>query len=95
MAGADMVFSLQPRVQKMIIDSDLPQIERINEEIPEQIIERLYGIPEFVRAYEEDGLRPEEFVSFGVTQKTLSQFLWTGWVPLEQYGSENRSNRWF
>lgn len=95
MAGADMVFSLQSRVQRMVIESDLPQIERINEEVPEQIIQKLRKIPEFVRSYEEDGMRPEEFVSFGVTQKTLSQFLWTGWVPLEQYGSDNNSKRWF
>lgn len=95
MAGADMVFSLQARVQGMVIESNMPQIERINEEVPEQIIQRLRRIPEFVRAYDENGMQPEEFISFGVTQKTLSQFLWTGWVPLEQYGINKQSNRWF
>ena len=28
-------------------------------------------------------------------QKTLSQFLWTGWAPLETYGSTRKSDRWF
>lgn len=95
MAGADMVFSLQARVQKMVMETDLPQVERIQESIPEAVIGRLMRIPEFVRAYEADGLKQEEFLSFGLTQRTLSQFLWTGWVPLEQYGIPTQSQRWF
>ncbi len=95
MAGADMVFSLQARVQQLAIDADLPQVERIDEEIPAEVLERLRRIPEFVRAYDEDGLAPAEFVSFGVTQKTLSQVLWIGWAPLETYGWAGSSNRWF
>lgn len=58
------------------------------------MIRQLYKIPEFVRAYEEGALKPEEFLTFGVTQKTLSQFLWTGWVPLETY-QKGPSGRWF
>ena len=44
---------------------------------------------------EEGALKPEEFISFGVTQKTMSQFLWTGWAPLETYQSKRPSTRWF
>lgn len=94
MAGADMTFSLQARVQKMVIDADPPRVCHIDEEIPEGVIRQLYKIPEFVRAYEEGALKPEEFLTFGVTQKTLSQFLWTGWVPLETY-QKGPSGRWF
>ena len=74
MAGADMVFSLQTRVQRLAIEADLPRVERIDEEIPAVVIERLRRIPEFVRAYDEGGLAPKGFVTFGVIQKTLSQF---------------------
>lgn len=95
MAGGDMVFSLQSRVQKMVIDADLPQVKHIDEQIPADVIERLKRIPEFVRAYEEGGLDPNDFVTFGVTQKTHSQFFWTGWAPLETYGSNTESDRWF
>lgn len=95
MAGADVVFSLQARVQRLAIEADLERVERIDEEIPPKVLERLRRIPEFVRAYDEDGLAPEEFISFGVTQKTLSQFLWTGWAPLETYGWAGKSDRWF
>ena len=94
MAGADMTFSLQARIQQMVIEADPERVCHIDEEIPEQIIRELYKIPEFVRAYEEGGLKPEEFLSFGVTQKTLSQFLWTGWIPLETYQAAD-SKRWF
>lgn len=94
MAGADMTFSLQARVQKMVIDADPERVCHIDDEIPESIIQTLYKHPEFIRAYEEGALKPEEFISFGVTQKTLSQFLWTGWVPLETY-QKAPSSRWF
>ena len=89
-----MTFSLQARVQQMVIEADPERVCHINDEIPTSTIQELYKIPEFVRAYEEGGLKPEEFITFGVTQKTLSQFLWTGWVPLETY-QKPPSSRWF
>ena len=95
LAGADMVFSLQSRVQKMVIEADLPKVECIDAPTPAGVIDRLRKIPEFVRAYDEDGMDVNDFVTFGVTQKTLSQFLWTGWAPLETYGSTAVSSRWF
>ncbi len=95
MAGADVVFSLQARVQRLAIEADLPRVEHIDEEIPAAVMARLRRIPEFVRAYDEDGMAPEEFVTFGVNQRTLSQFLWTGWAPLETYGWTGSSDRWF
>ena len=95
MAGADMTFSLQPRVQKMVIEADPKRVCHIDDEIDPAITKRLKRIPEFVRAYEEGGLKPEEFITFGVTQKTASQFLWTGWVPLETYQCSSKDARWF
>lgn len=89
-----MTFSLQARIQKMVIDADPERICHIDDEIPQGAIRALYKIPEFVSAYEEGALPPEKFITFGVTQKTLSQFLWTGWVPLETYQAQ-ASTRWF
>ena len=40
-------------------------------------------MPEFVRAYEPDGMTPAEFMAFGATQRTLSQFCEVG---LEAHG---------
>lgn len=95
MAGADMTFSLQARIQQMAIAEDPERICHIDEQIPADVMEQLYKHPEFVRAYEEGALKPEEFLTFGVTQKTLSQFLWTGWVPLETYQKAPDKARWF
>ena len=95
MAGADMTFSLQARIQQMVIDANPERVCRIDEEIPAEVIAQLHKHPEFVRAYEEGALKPEEFLTFGVTQKTLSQFLWTGWVPLETYQKVPDKARWF
>ena len=53
--------------------------------IRDSVVERLEKIPDFVRAYEPDGLSPEEFMTFGLTQRTLSQFSEVGWKPLETY----------
>lgn len=95
MAGADMTFSLQTRIQRMVIQEDPDREFHIDEEIPQRIIDQLYRIPEFVRAYEEGALKPEEFITFGITQKTITQFLWTGWIPLEQYQKTTSATRWF
>ena len=95
MAGANMTFSLQARIQQMAIEADPERVCHIDEEIPAEVIAQLHKHPEFVRAYEEGALKPEEFLTFGVTQKTLSQFLWTGWVPLETYQKQPDKARWF
>ena len=90
-----MTFSLQTRIQRMVIQEDPDREFHIDEEIPQRIIDQLYRIPEFVRAYEEGALKPEEFITFGITQKTITQFLWTGWIPLEQYQKTTSATRWF
>ncbi len=95
MAGADITFSLQARIQQMAIAEDPERVCHADEDIPQSVIRELYKLPEFVRAYEEGAMKPEEFITFGVTQKTISQFLWTGWAPLETYQSKQASTRWF
>ena len=70
-------------------------MEQIHEPVAADVIARLMTIPEFVRAYEPDGMKPADFITYGVvqagrhaddrTQKTLSQFVEAGWLPLEAY----------
>jgi hypothetical protein len=50
----------------------------------ENSFDGLYG-REFVRAYEPDGMTPSEFISFGPTQRTLSQFSEAGWKLMESF----------
>lgn len=94
MAGARVTFSITTRVQNMILAENPRQEERIDNPIDSGVLARLLTIPEFVRAYEPDGLKPADFITFGVIQKLLSQFMETGWAPLETYGSTRKSGRW-
>ena len=94
LAGGGFVFTLHPRIQQMILEADPPKVERIGEPDDEKAIGELGRIGEFRRAYDENGLDPEEFMAFGVMQKTLSQFMETGWSMLETYGAKEASQRW-
>ena len=94
MAGGKLLYTINTRVQDMILAADPPQEERISNPVPQDVLDQLMKIPEFVRAYEPDGMRPSEFITYGVTQKLLSQFNETGWAPLETYLSNKKTNRW-
>ena len=94
MAGGKLLYTINTRVQDMILVADPPQEERISNPVPQDILDQLRKIPEFVRAYEPDGMKPSEFITYGVTQKLLSQFNETGWAPLETYLSNKKTNRW-
>ena len=85
LAGANLIMSIAPGFQSHFVTGDLPCEERIGLPVPEDVIGRLSRMPEFVRAYEPDGMKPSEFVGFGPTQRTLSQFVEVGWRLLEQY----------
>lgn len=85
LAGAGMVFSIHPKIQAMIKEVNSPWKERMGISVDDAVIKRLKTVSEFSRAYEPEGMQPEEFITFGVVQKTLSQFVETGWKPLETY----------
>jgi transaldolase len=63
----------------------MPREERIDREISADVIERLMKLPEFVRSYKPDGMTAQEFISYGATQRTLSQFAELGWNQLESF----------
>ena len=85
LAGADLLMSIHPSYQKLFVSEDLPREQRIDRPVPAQVIERLQRMPEFVRSYEPGGMAPCEFVGFGATQRTLSQFSEVGWKLMESY----------
>ena len=85
LAGADLLMSIAPGIQRGLVSGDLPREERIDRPIPADALERLRQMPEFVRAYEPDGMPPSQFVAFGATQRTLSQFIEAGWKLMENY----------
>ena len=83
LAGAALLMSIHPTYQKPFVMEDFPREARIDRPVPSDVIERLQQIPDFTRAYEPDGMTPADFVSFGTTQRTLSQFTEVGWKELE------------
>jgi transaldolase len=85
LAGADLVMSIAPAYQEIFGTRDFPREERIQAPVPPGVVERLRQMPEFVRAYEPEGMTPSEFVGYGATQRTLSQFVEAGWRLMETY----------
>jgi transaldolase len=85
LAGADLIMSIHPSWQGPFVTQDFAREERIDRPVPADAIGRLRQLPEFVRAYEPDGMSPREFIHYGVTQRTLCQFSEVGWKLLESY----------
>lgn len=95
LAGADVIFTLHPRFQLLVESADLPREVLAGRPMPKDRIERLLRMPEYRKLYEPDGLKEEEFLSFGCAQKVLSHFLESGWARLETHGLDNTlSDHW-
>jgi len=85
LAGAELIMSIHPKYQQMLLEPGIDKQERIDNTIAAEVIQRLETIPDFVRAYKLDGMDAEEFITFGATQRTLSQFIETGWLSLQSF----------
>jgi transaldolase len=84
LSGANMSMSINPKIQVMLPKIPQPYTLHINDKVDREVLERLMTVPEFVRAYEPKGMKPEEFISYGVVQKTLAQFV-ENWQKIEEY----------
>ncbi len=85
LAGADLVMSIAPAYQDAFVKDEFPREERIGREVDADVINRLSAMPEFVQAYEPEGMSEKQFVSYGPTQRTLGQFSEVGWKLLESF----------
>ena len=85
LSGAGLIMSIAPAAQQWFIEEDHPREERIGKETEPDVLQRLSAMPEFVKAYEPEGMKPADFISYGVTQRTLSQFVEAGWKLLEGF----------
>lgn len=76
LVGGDLVISPPFAWQQRIVDAGEELPERMSVPVDPAIVDELYAkVPEFRRAYDVDGMTPEEFDTFGATRKTLRQFL--------------------
>ena len=78
LAGARMLFSIAPKIADSLLDVSA-LAERIRIPVDPKAIDRLLTMPEFRKAYEPDGMKPEEFITYGATNRTTDQFINSGW----------------
>ena len=84
LAGADMTMSLSAGILTAL-GKETAFVEHINEPVAEATIASLNTIPEFVRAYNLDKLPEAEFIRYGASQRTLSQFVEAGWSMIAEF----------
>jgi transaldolase len=75
LVGGDVVLSPPFGWQEKFQASGHDPLPRMDEPVDGTILDALGGIPDFVRAYEVDGMTHAEFDDFGATRITLRQFL--------------------
>jgi transaldolase len=85
LAGAELILSIHPKVQAMLLEPGVPREQRIAQPVDADAVRRLQQLPEFVKAYEPEGMRVEDFLAYGLTQRTLAQFDSAGWSPLDAF----------
>ena len=74
--GGDIVLTIPYEWQLQINACDIEVKERMSTPVEPQTVAALYEkIPDFRRAYDENGLSPEEFEGFGATVRTLRAFI--------------------
>jgi transaldolase len=73
--GGDVVISPPFEWQTRFNESDVEVINRIDKPVDPAIVDELSGkFEDFRRAYDEKGMRPPEFDTYGATRRTLRQF---------------------
>jgi transaldolase len=74
--GGEVSLTIPPSWIKKFIKSDITVENRMDRPVDAKLLSQLQRyVPDFNRAYDVDGMRPEEFDHYGATRKTLSQFL--------------------
>ena len=76
LVGGDVVLTMPYAWQTRFNASGIEPVNRIDVPVDHHVIDDLQRrIPDFVRAYEPDGMVPAEFESFGATARTLRGFV--------------------
>ncbi len=74
--GGDLVVSMPYKWQLRFNASDIEVKERMHVPVDPAIVDDLYThIPDFRKAYDEDGMTVEEFDTYGATVRTLRGFI--------------------
>ncbi len=73
--GGNVVLTIPYKWQVMFNKSDVEVKNRMDKPVDPAILAELKKFPEFLKAYEPDGLKPEEFETYGATARTLRGFI--------------------
>lgn len=73
--GGDVVLTIPYEYQKSFNTCDIEVKARMDNPVDARIMEQLMKIEEFRKAYLPDGLKPEEFSTYGAFLITINQFL--------------------
>lgn len=73
--GADCVITITQDWQEKLNASNVEVVSRIDKPVSPEYLRQLLTLPEFVKAYEPDGLSPEGFEYYGAFKHTLTTFL--------------------
>lgn len=82
LSGAKMIMSISVKIQGVLLALKGPFETEIDKPVDEAVIRRLSTLAEFRKAYEEDGMQVEEFITYGSSNRTIDQFINDGWNPL-------------
>ncbi|MGB8645228.1 MAG: transaldolase family protein [Anaerolineae bacterium] len=82
--GGDVSLTLPHEWQVKYNESGYKPSPRMDEPVKPEIVDALEKIPDFGRAYDENGMTPEEFDAYGATVRTLRSFIaaWHDFVAL-------------
>ncbi|RDU23955.1 transaldolase family protein [Anaerosacchariphilus polymeriproducens] len=73
--GGDISMTIPFGWHKKINACDVEVVSRIDNPIPEEFMNTLKKLPEFIKAFDEKALPVEEFVNFGAFRKTINGFI--------------------
>ncbi len=76
LAGGDIVFTCPPSFIEGVFES-LDETEfrpQIDEDVPKAVLDKLLRIPYFEKAYDENGLTPDQFISHTAMIATAKEF---------------------
>jgi transaldolase len=73
--GGDVIITLPAAWQRRFNASTIEVRPRIDDPVAPAVLDELRTMPDFVRAYEPDGLSVAEFNDFGATARTLRSFI--------------------
>ncbi len=78
--GGDVSMTIPYGWQQLFNESDIAVVDRWADPVPQAAVDEMVKhCPEFVKAYEPDGLAVEEFETYGATMRTLRSFVSSYW----------------